>query len=95
MLYLLFLLRSCTERYGGHLFVVLPHHRGVVLSGTSTPGCGSIRLRSLSCRRLQPWVLWDIYERYLLFLCGAVLRGAYGSSRKKVVVPDIVMMSTT
>ena len=35
-------LRSCTERYGGHLFVVLPHHRGVVLSGTSTPGCGSI-----------------------------------------------------
>ena len=24
-------LRSCTERYGGHLFVVLPHHRGVVL----------------------------------------------------------------
>ena len=88
-------LRSCTERYGGHLFVVLPHHRGVALSGTSTPGCGSIRLGSLSCRRLQPWVLWDIYERYLLFLCGAVLRGAYGSSRKKVVVPDIVMMSTT
>ena len=88
-------LRSCTERYGRHLFVILPHHRGVVLSGTSTPGCGSIRLGSLSCRRLQPWVLWDIYERYLLFLCGAVLRGAYGSSRKKVVVPDIVMMSTT
>ena len=27
-------LRSCTERYGGHLFVVLLHHRGVVLSGT-------------------------------------------------------------
>ena len=24
--------RSCTERSGGHLFVVLPHHRGVVLS---------------------------------------------------------------
>ena len=35
-------LRSCTERYGGHLFVVLPHHRGAVLSGTSTPGCDSI-----------------------------------------------------
>ena len=68
-------LRSCTERYGGHLFVVLLHHGGVVLSGTSTPGYGSIRLGSLSCRRLQPWVLWDIYERYLLFLCGAVLKG--------------------
>ena len=68
-------LRSCAERYEGHLFAVLPHHRGVVLSGTSTLGCDSIRLGSLSCRRLQPWVLWNIYERYLLFLCGAVLRG--------------------
>ena len=71
--------RSGTERYGGHLFVVWLHHRGVVLSGTSTPECGSIRLGSLSRRRLQPLVLWDIYERFLLFLCEAVLRGAYGS----------------
>ena len=73
-LYLLFLCDAVLR--GLETFIrVLPHHRGVVLRGTSTSGYDSIRLGSLSCRRLQAWILWDIYERYLLFLCGAVLRG--------------------
>ena len=52
--------------------------RGLLLDGSGIEGASSsfiIGSSGLWKHELWPWVIWDIYEWYLLFHCGAVLRG--------------------
>ena len=68
--------RSSTERYVGHLLVVFATSSRSSTERNLQP---QVRLNTtwtiVTCRWLWPWFVWDIFEWYLLFHCGAVLRG--------------------
>ena len=68
--------RSSTERYVGHLLVVFATSTRSSTERNLLPrGRLNTTWTIVTCGGFQPWVMWDIYEWYLLFHRGAVLRG--------------------
>ena len=65
----------------GHLLVVFATSWRNSTERNLRPGAVHTTWTIVTRRGLQTWFMWDIYEWYLPFHCGAVLRGHldYGS----------------
>ena len=68
--------RSSTESHVGHLLVVFATSSRSSTERNLQPWVWlNTTWTIVTCRGLRPWVMWDIYEWYLLLHRGAVLRG--------------------